>query len=496
MDQAVVTGTDLRSFLKRLENAGELHEITAEVDVNLTVGAISQRLAERGGPAAHFKNIPEAEHGISLVSGILGRGSLGLWSKLAVALGMDPKAEYRDILEDFTRRIESSIRPLQVNGGQCKEVILTGKEVDLDSLAPPTLHDGDGGRYLTSSAFIITEDADSGYVSWDLLPLMVLSKNTLSGRIPKDAAVSQLFRKHAELGKPMPFAIVFGGGPTTLIASALRRGRSSMTDPEIAGALQRSPIHLVKCETNELLVPANAEMILEGVVYPDKQAMSGPFGSPFGYRHSGQVEAPVFEVQAITHRKNPILPLCAWGTPTSDIHIMRGVDSDSQLKAKFEKAGAPVKDVFTPPWLAGSVVAVSTQVPYTAYSQTIAGVVRGTTATKNVPYVFVFDDDIDITNPVELFHALVTKCHPKRDAWIIKDSEADEEAPYLTAEDIRTRRSARAIFDATWPLDWDRSIAVPPKVSFNECYPKALQEKVLSEWVSTLGFPLESDRPV
>jgi 4-hydroxy-3-polyprenylbenzoate decarboxylase len=497
MDQAVLTDTDLRGFLQRHEEVGELQRIDAEVELQLTVGAISQRLAERGGPAVHFQNVRGAGHGITLVSGMLGRGRLGLWSKFAVALGLDPKTEYRDILEEVTRRVESPIRPLQISNGQCKEVIIGKNKVDLESLAAPTLHDGDGGPYLTSWAFTIAADPDSNYVAWDLLPLMVLSKKTLSGQLTADTNVGRLFHdKYAKSGKPMPFAIVFGGGPMTVVASVFRRGRTGTTDPEIAGSLQRSPIQLVKCETSDLLVPANAEMILEGVVHADKMARSGPFASSFGYRMPTQNEGPVFEVSVITHRQNPILPFCAWGTPTSDIHIVQGLDRDSQLKAKFENTGAPVSDVFSPPWLSGSVVAVSTQVPYTAYSQAVAGVVRTTEGTKNVPYIFVCDDDIDITSPVDLFHALVTKCHPHRDTWIIKNSAAAADAPYLTPGDKSGNASARAIFDCTWPLDWDRSIAVPPKVSFDQCYPKVLQEKVLRDWVSKLGFPEEAERPV
>jgi len=489
--------TDLRGYLLRLEQEGELESINADIDPNLTAGAISQRLAELGGPAVHFKRVKGASHGITLVSGLLGRGRLGLWSKFAIALGLDPKAKYQDILEEVTRRIESPIRPLQVSSGQCKEIILDGSNVDLESLAAPTLHSGDGGPYLTTWAFTIVADPGSNYVAWDLLPLMVLSKNTLSGRVSRNTNVGRIFHdKYAKSGKPMPFAIVFGGGPMPVVSSVFRRGRSRMTDPEIAGALQRSPIHLVKCETNDLLVPANAEMVLEGVVHPEQQAKTGPFGSSFGYRRSEQVEGPVFEVKTITHRSDPILPLCSWGTPISDIHIVQGLDRDSQLKAKFESAGSPVIDVYSPPWLAGSVVAVCTRIPYTAYAQTVAGVVRSTEGTKNVPFILVCNDDIDITSPVALFHALVTKCHPKRDTWIIRNSETDEDAPYITKEELRSRSSARAIFDCTWPLDWDQSIAVPPKVSFDQCYPKALQEKVLSEWVSTLGFPAETERPV
>jgi 4-hydroxy-3-polyprenylbenzoate decarboxylase len=90
---------------------------------------------------------------------------------------------------------------------------------------------------------------------------------------------------------------------------------------------------------------------------------------------------------------------------------------------------------------------------------------------------------------------MVTKCHPQRDTWMIQYTPAAEDAPYLSAEERRLGKGARVIFDCTWPLDWDRSIAVPPMVSFSECYPKELQEKVIAEWSAELGFPNEADRP-
>jgi|GEM_PF-2087222 len=496
-DNAIAT-SDLRGFLQRLEANGELQKIQSTVDPYLTVGAIAQRLAERGGPAAHFMKVAGAGHQITWVSGVLGRGRLGLWSKLALAMGIDPTAKYQDILEEFTRRRESAVRPMQVGGGQCKEVILKKGDIDLTTLSAPILHEGDDGACLTSWAFAVAASPDSNNAVWDILPLSIKSKNTMVGRLPVDSSIGRLFRKQYQAtGKPMPIAFVFGAAPMVTAAAAFRRGRKSFTAPELAGSLQRSPVQLVKCETNELLVPANAELILEGFVSPDSYVKCQPFGSSFGYRSTAVEEDGLeFKIEAMTHRRQPVLPLCAWGTPINDLHIVQGLDRDAQLKARFENAGAPVCDVFSPPWLAGAVVAVSTQVPYTAYAQTVAGVVRMTEGTKNTPYILVFNDDIDITNPVSLFHALVTKCHPKRDTWIIKNAEAAADAPYLTAEDKRNKYSARAIFDCTWPLDWDPAIAIPPKVSFDECYPKELQEKVLAEWVSKLGFPKETERPV
>jgi phenylphosphate carboxylase alpha subunit len=487
---------DLREYLDALEEVGELQRVTAEVDPNLEVGAVAQRIAERGGPAVHFQNVIGAGHGISLLGGMMGRGSKGLWSKTAVALELDPLARYHDVLEQVWRRTESPIRPIQVAGGQCKEVVVGADDIDLTTLAAPTLHGSDGGPYLSSWAFTVAKEPGTDYVAWQVIPQMVLSRNTLTGYLDADSDLGRMYYQHYQpAGEPMPFAIVLGAVPAATMAAAFRRRRGGATIPELAGSIQRGPMQLTQCDSNDLLVPATAEMILEGVVLPEARAQAGPFSGSYGYSLPQPVDSPVFQVNTITHRENPILPFCTWGTPTTEIHIARGLDCDAQLSHHFEQSGAPVIDVFTPPWLAGSLVAVTTKVPYSAYAQTVAGAVRINEGTKHVPFILVCDNDIDITNPVALFHALVTKCHPQRDAWIIKNSAAAADAPYLTAAERQRGQGARAIFDCTWPLDWDRSIAVPPKVSFDQCYPKPLQEKVLAEWSKELGFPNPAERP-
>ncbi len=487
---------DLRQYMDALEEAGELQRVASEVDPHLEVGAVAQRIAERGGPAVHFQTVKGAAHGVSLLGGMMSRGRKGLWSKTAVALELDPMTRYREVLEQVWRRTESPIRPIQVGGGACKDVVLEGADIDLTALAAPRLHSNDGGSYLTSWGFTVAQEPGTDYVAWDVIPQMVISANRLTGRLDRDSELGRIYYQRYELaGEPMPFAIVLGAVPAATMAAAFRRRRGGATIPELAGSIQRGPLQLTRCESNDLLVPATAEMILEGVVLPVERVPAGPFAGSFGYSLPQAAPGPVFQVNTITHRENPVLPFCTWGTPTGEIHIARGLDCDAQLSHHFEKSGAPVADVFTPPWLAGSVVAVTTKIPYSAYAQTVAGAVRINEATKHVPYIFVFDDDIDLTNPVSLFHALVTKCHPQRDAWIINNSIAAADAPYLSAAERQRGEGARAIFDCTWPLDWDRSIAVPPKVSFDQCYPKPLQEKVLAQWSNELGFPNEDERP-
>lgn len=486
---------DFREYLQKLKDGGELVEVSATVNPQLEMGAICQRLAERGGPAAHFMNVEGAAKGLTYVGASMGRGVNGLWSKLAIALEANTEQPYPDLLEELHRRWESPIRPMQVSAGPVGENVLKGKDIDLNKLAAPQLYDGDDGAYLSTWAVLMSVEPAGVFTAWDIIPLKVTSANTLNGYLPKDSNIRRIHDLYAAANKDMPFAIIFGGQPVVPLVAAFKLRRGDSAAPDIAGGLQRQPVQMVKSVTSDLLIPATAEMVIEGVIKPGKTAKCGPFPSAFGYRTGKARTGPVFTVTAISHRNDPILPICTWGTPTSEIHIARGLDSDIQLKAEFEKRGAPVSGVFSPPWLAGAVVAVKTIVPYTAYSQAVAGIVRAREATKYAPYILVFDTDIDLTNPVSLFHAMVTKCHPKRDTWIIKSSTADENAPYITEAERNLGQGPSAIFDCTWPLDWDRSIAVPPKVSFEECYPPELQEKILADWNKELRFPDEKTRP-
>ncbi len=487
---------DFREYLEKLETEGELQHVRPQVDPRFEMGAIAQRLAERGGPAAHFWNVRDAAHGTTWIAGSMSRGRHALWSKLAIALERDPLSPYQELLEDVHRRWESPIRPIQVGGGPCKEHVQRGEEVDLNALQAPWLHPQDGGRCVSSWGIVIAQEPDTGFLAWEVLPLQIAADNLLTGRLAREGTLRRIYTRCAAAGRHMPFAVVLGAPPTAALAAAFRLRRTDAVAPEIAGALARQPLQMVKCETSDLLVPASAELVIEGIVRPGEQAECGPFPGTFGYLTTGRGEGLQFHVTAVSHRSDPILPLCPWGTPTGEIHIARALDCDINLKAEFERRGAPVRQVFTPPWLAGSVVALTARVPFSAYAQSAAGIVRATESTKHVPYILVLDDDIDITNPVALFHALVTKCHPSRDTWVIRQSLAVEDAPYVPAHGRARGPGSAAHVDSTRPQDWDKSVAVPPKVSFAECYPPQVQQKVLDDWCDGLRFPPPEQRPI
>jgi len=486
---------DLREYLEKLDKAKEFRRHATAVDTRFEAGAIIQRLAEQGGPAIQFTRVNGGPDGATLVGGTMNRGSRQTWAKVAHTLEMDPLSSYHALLEEVVKRMDSTVKPMQVRNGPCKENVLSGADIDLEKMLAPWIHGDDGGRCISSWGFVVVQEPGSNYLVWDIVPHLVHGPKELAAAIQADSALGKVFARYRASATPMPFAIVLGGSPVVTLAAAFNRRRSAASAADVAGGLQRNPLQLVKCEASELLVPATAEMVIEGVVSPARTASIGSFPGSFGYVTERKATAPLWEVTTITYRNKPILPFATWGVPITEIHLAHSLDCDIQLKQEFAKRGTPATGVYTPPWLAGSAVAIGTKVPFTAFSQSIAGIVRATEATKNIPYVLVFDDDIDVTNPISMFHALVTKCRPGRDTWQIHNTCGAHDAPYLDGEARALGKGAALIFDCTWPLDWDRSIAVPPRVSFDQCYPKDLQEKILAVWSTELGFPKESERP-
>lgn len=483
---------DLREYLDHLGEQGEGKQVEASLNAQIEVGALAQRMAEKGGPAIQFLSVEGANQGVTLACGFINPGVAGLWSKASLLLGLDKKTSYPELIEELVVRRQNPVRPMQVGGGAVKENVLTGSDANLDLFPWPTLHEGDQVASVCSWGFIVVKEPGSDYTIWNAIALVKKDNHSMNAVIDPRSELGKIFHKYQQQGKEMPYALVMGGSPILTVAAQFKRQRGDRSTPEIAGGLQKSPVQLVKCETSDLLVPANAEMIIEGVVCADESPVANAVPGSFGYRASALPgAAALFKVTAMTYRNEPIIPIATSGIPVTDKHAAMTLGADSQLKESFEKKGLPVKSVYTPPMLGGTVIAVTCKVPFTAFSQSVAGIIRTTVSTETIPYILVCDDDIDLTNLTSLFHAMVTKCHPSRDTWKIQNAKGSRDNPHLTSDEQALEAGSCMIVDCTWPLDWDPSIAVPPRVSFDQCYPVALQEKVLKEWHEELGFPVK-----
>jgi UbiD family decarboxylase len=297
---------DLREYLDLLESKKLLHRITAEVDLQHEIGAITARSLERKGPALWFDNI-KGYRGIPLVTNII-----STTPQLAVAFNTE--ADEERIHHAVVNGMQNRIPSVTLNTGPCKEVIVKGDDIDIDTVPTPVWHEHDGGRYLGTTSGFVTRDPMTGDLNMGSYRVMIKDKKVLSmagglrGRqTTTGAGGGDHILENEAKGIATPVAIVLGMDPLLVLASGspVAPGKDGSMEYEAAGGWRGAATQLVKCETNDLLVPANAEMVIEGVVRLNERTEEGPHGESTGF-YGENKEAFIIDITCITHRKNPV----------------------------------------------------------------------------------------------------------------------------------------------------------------------------------------------
>lgn len=468
---------DVREFIAKLEKEGEAVRIEEEVDWNLEAGAMLRRSAEAGLPAPFFQKIKGYPDGYRLFGGMAAK-----FRRMAIAMDMSPDIHPKEVAEEYLRRKQQPIKPILVNDGPCKENIHIGDQVDLFEFPVPMIHKGDGGRYIGTWHLTISKDLDSDWVNWGMYRHMLHNKNTVAILLasPVKHLWSMYIKDYEPKNKPMEVAIAIGTEPVLAIcaASVMPYGVSEV---DIAGGIRGEPVELVKCETIDLSVPATAEIVIEGEIRPKETMDEGPFGEYSGYMAGERAPRPVIHVKAVTHRSNPIFTMSCMGIPVDDCCVMsltKGARALEVLRAQ----GLPVTGVCVPPETSYLLAVVAVKAQYHGVAGDIAHAIWGHPIFGHtLPYVIVVEDDVDPFNMAQVFHALITKCHPYRGIVRLEYAAVISLIPWLSRHEQKYRLGARAYFDCTWPVDWDPA-DVPKRVSFAEMYPLEIQKKALDKW--------------
>ncbi|MDO8691398.1 MAG: UbiD family decarboxylase [Dehalococcoidia bacterium] len=472
---------DLREYIDKLEQEGELLRIKEEVDWDLELGGIVRLATETDSPAPLFEKIKGYPQGYRVLG-----APVANYRRIAIAFGLPPDTSFEDLLAFYISRKKDLVKPILVNTGPCKEVIDIGEKADLLKFPAPMLHLGDGGRYIGTYHIIVTKDPDSGWVNWGLYRLMVHDSRTLGGLVtPLQHMGALYYDKFEPQDKPMEFAICFGTEPVSnLIASfGVPMGTN---EADVAGALRGQPVELVKCETVDLEVPATSEIVIEGIMPPRERRDEGPFGEYTGFSGNIPRPMPVYKVTAITHRRDPILTACAAGVPIDDTQAPLAVAWSAELLEELRQREFPVRMVYVPPEYSNFLAAVSTKVPYANYPRKLADAIWASKPGTNIHYVAVFDEDVDVTNLTEVVHAIFTRCHPVRGIYKEPHMPGTQLEPYLSPLEKANKDSATCLFDCTWPKDWPAK-NIPSKISFETSYPPELKQRILGNWLK-YGF--------
>lgn len=312
---------DQRSFLKALEKAGELRRIGLEVDPRLEITEIADRVVKRGGPALLFENVRGSEIPLLI-------NPLGSARRIEMALGRPPE-EIGDRLLELAQKANPpspkalwsvrgtlwellSMRTRAVRNAPVQEVV---ERPRLSALPVQTCWPGDGGPFITFG-LVITRDPVTGERNMGLYRVQVYDDATtgMHWQINKGGGFHYA-RAEAE-GRPLETAVVLGADPALLI-SAIAALPEGMDEVGFSGLLRGAPCPMVRCKSIGLEVPANAEIVLEGVVPPRERRLEGPFGDHFGH-YSHAAEFPVFQVRRVTRRRDPIYLSAIVGLPPQE----------------------------------------------------------------------------------------------------------------------------------------------------------------------------------
>jgi len=318
---------------------------------------------------------------------------------------------------------------------------------------------------------------------------MIHTKNWLSGWPQTTSQLAFIMKKsYLPFNKALPIALVLGADPLShIVATAPIRPFENEADH--VGGLRGEPVELVACETSDLLVPAHAEIVIEGELQPDKIAPDGPFGEYPGYRSGTMCAGVAVKVNAITYRTRPLVTMIALGTPPDDTSIAASLTAAVAMKKGLLGKGIPVTDVYVPPEGVTHLIVIGVQKGGAEVTRKILDyfTVRRVMTNKHI----VVDADVDVFNMGEVLHAFATRCHPGRGIlYEHYEGRSNSLTPFYNPEERRRLKGVSVAFDSTWPPEWEREI-IPVKASSKTIYSRELREKVDRDWKSH-GIPCEN----
>ncbi|WP_040807930.1 UbiD family decarboxylase [Nocardia concava] len=491
--------SSLRDYIEALREIGELVEVEREVDWNLEMGAISRRIYETGSPAALFTSITDTAPGFRALTAPVGTSRIPgqHLSRLALTLGLDPHADAREIIETLVAaRDRAPIPPVRVEAAPCKQHILLGDEVDLTTLPSPYLHAGDGGRYLNTLGIIIVRSPDGRWTNWSVARIQVLDERRATGTVMPFQHLGQIFAEWRKLGQDMPFALALGVEPLALFAGGSPLPRD-IDEVNYIGGYFGEPVEVITCETNDLEVPATAEIVIEGRLSISELALEGPYGDFGGYMFPDTpAPEPVYHVDAITHRDNPIFPFSSSGEPADETHTIIGPGMAAEMVVTLRTAGLPVATAWTPfesacGWLVVTVtddwrdVESDGRILSRRIAETALGM-RGHGTPLNT--VIVLEDDVNPADLGEVVWALQGRYDTRPENRILVEGVLNwPTTPYIfpaIGNYPQGWMNPRIVYNCLPPVGVTR----PERTGFAHNVPAAVRDRVLANWLGD-GFP-------
>ena len=427
---------DLRGFIRLLEQRGQLRRIRTLVDPDLEIAEISNRMLQGGGPALLFEQVKGSPYPVAI-------NLMGTVERICWAINMNQPEE----LEDLGRKLAMLQQPKPpkklgqaIEFGKllfdvlkakpqrdllppCHQVVVRDEALDLNMIPMIRPYDGDAGKIITLG-LVITKDCETGTPNVGVYRLQLQSKNTMTVHWLSVRGGARHLRKAAERGKKLEVAIALGIDPLIIMAAATPIP-VDLSEWLFAGLYGGSGVHLAKCKTVDLEVPADSEIVLEGTITPGEALPDGPFGDHMGY-YGGVEDSPLIRFHCMTHRRDPIYLTTFSGRPPKE-EAMIAIALNRIYTPILRQQVPEIVDFFLPMEALSykaAVISIDKAYPGQARRAALAfwSALPQFTYTK---FVIVVDKDINVRDPRQVVWAISSKVDPSRDVFILPDTPFD-----------------------------------------------------------------------
>lgn len=422
------TINDLRSFLAVLEEHSLLTKIDKEVDWQYEIGSLLATLEVSGQKSGLFHKVKGKNFAVC--------GNI-LSSMDGIALALNCKKS--EITDFLTECIENPVKPKVVDKAPCQEHILTGDEIDLQKIPVPIHAPKDGGPIITGGV-VVSKEIDGMKQNLSFQRMHVKGKNKFSIMINEWRHLKEFYDEAESQGKALPIAVVIGADPAIYMGAGIRYEGD---ETEIAGAIRKCPVDVVKCVSSDIYVPATAEFVIEGEIQPYYREEEGPLGEFTGH-YSEPWNSPVVTVTAITHRDGAIYQTIN-GASFEHINLGNVLSREPLLKVHTTYVSKGVTAVHIPPYGCGFLAVIQIKKKNPGEPKNVA--LAAMTAYVNIKNVIVVDEDVDIYDPADVMWAVSNRVVPERDIFYIQNAQGHELDPCSDERGVQTKMGIDATLD-------------------------------------------------
>ena len=474
---------DLREWIARVEAIGQLQRVTEEVDHNEEMGAITYMAhQEIGAPALLFEKVRGCPPGFQALWNLLGSSV----DRFAISVGEPTGLTVMDLIQRCKTKFGRAIPPVMVDGQEAPVNAhrLVGDEVDV-TIFPAARHwAGDGGRYIGTADAILTRDPDGGWLNVGCYRQMVHDRNHVGLYLSPGKDARLHIERYWSRNEPCEMVAVWGVDPAMFIAAS-QTFPKTVSELDFIGGIIGQPVELVKGRVGSLPYPARAEIVMEGIIYPNAMKLEGPFGEFTGYYGRPEDLTFLVEVKAVHYRDHPILTHALMADyPANECSLLYSIARSARIWNDLDKLGVPgIKGVYCHPAAAGgfAMTVVSLEQRYAGHApQALALAAQVPGGAYFAKWIIAVDEDVDPSNINQVLWAMATRCNPVEDIDILRQTWSTPLDPAQNPPEERPY-SSKALINACMEHRYIKQFSKRTKIR------RSVYEGVAAKW-QRLGF--------